>query len=153
MNTLLSLLLTLAAIAFTSAANGQNKYNSGDNRQDSIMRAIDLKLKQASVRTNRNKKAFGSDSLVYYSVNKRTNQLVAVGFTEVTADSRTMYDLLNGELVRVRFVANHKNGNPATVYYFENGKVIYVQQRSGIIPNGEKFIEDIVFFKSSLGVL
>ena len=117
------------------------------------MKSIDSRLKSASVKTNRDKQHFGVDSIVYYAVDKQTNQLVAIGFTEIKADSRTMYDLLNGELMRVRYVPNHKKGNPSTIYYYDKGSLLFKRERNTDTPKGEKFIDDIILFKKALCVL
>ncbi|HEX2606483.1 MAG TPA: hypothetical protein VHK91_03850 [Flavisolibacter sp.] len=111
------------------------------------------KFKTSAVKTIRGKKHFGADSIVYYSVNKQTNQLVAIGFTEIKNDSRTMYDLIDGELIRVRYKPNHRKGNSYAVYYFDKGKNLFKRETNTIAPKGEKFIEDIIFFKKALGVL
>ena len=135
----------------SSTAVGQNSYYTGNKYQDSIVKAVDSKLKNSAVKTIRSKKHFGADSIVYYAVNKQTNQLVAIGFTEIRTDSRTMYDLIDGELIRVRYIPNHRKSNPSTIYYYDKDKLIYKRERNADTPSGEKFIDDILFFKKALG--
>jgi hypothetical protein len=150
---ILQLLLPISTILIlSSTVAGQDTNYTGDKYQDSVVNAVEARFKNSAVKTSRNKMHFGTDSLVYYAVDKQTNQLVAVGFTEISTDRRTMYDLINGELIRVRYISNHRKSSSSAIYYFDNGNVLFKRERNANAPKGEKFIEDILFFKKALGV-
>jgi hypothetical protein len=142
-----------AVLMHSCNVNKRSSYYTGDHRQDSIIRVIDNKYKNLKpIKLTKGKRFFGSDSIVYYTVNKLTNQLQSVGFTELKTDSRTTYDLINGKLIKVRYVPNNRERSASTIYFYDDGNFILKRERNDISPEPGKFLDDLEFFRSALGV-
>jgi hypothetical protein len=153
MNKLAFLCMIASIVFFTCKVSKEQSYYTGDAKQDSLIKRTDDKFRlREKVRVAKNKIRFGSDSLVYYAVDKSNNQLVSIGFIELKRNKSTSYDLINGELIRVRYMPdNYKR--VSTIYYYEKNKIIYKRERNSDTPDGQKFIDDILFFKKALSVL
>ena len=144
----------VATAVFSCTSYSKTSYYTGDRYQDSLIKSVDNKLEsQGRISVNRYKKQIGQDSLVYYAVEKATNRLVSVGFSEIKDDRRTVYTLMNGELVKVLYKPNHRKGEVANIYFYENGKLVYKRDRNPDSPDSQKFLNDINFFKATFGVL
>lgn len=89
---------------------------------------------------------------MYFSVNKMTNQLQAVGFTELKTDTRTSYYLMNGKLIKVLYIPNNRERSVSTIYFYDDDNFVLKRERNDNSPSPQKFLEDVRFFKEALGV-
>ena len=152
MRFLLAYLICLLLIA-SCKVNRHSSFYSGDYHQDSIIRSIDNKYKnQGRIKITKGKRRFGKDSVIYYTINKTTNQLLAVGFTELITNSRTSYELINGELIKVGYILNNNDRSASAVYFYDAGSCVLKREWKIVSMDPNKFLRDVQFFKRALGV-
>ena len=133
--------------------NRHSSFYSGDYHQDSIIRSIDNKyMNQERIKITKGKRHFGKDSIVYYAINKATNQLHAVGFTELKTNSRTSYELINGELIKVGYILNNNDRSASAVYFYNAGNCVLKREKNIVSMDPNKFLQDVQFFKRALHV-
>ena len=144
----LSLFIAVAVVLLSCS----DLYYTGDKSNDDIIKSVDNKLKTAEkvYRVNR-KRLYGKDTIVYYTIDRANNKLLTIGLSEIKANRRTLYILLNGELTKVTYIPNLRKGM-SNIYFYENEQLVYKRNRVADSTDAKKFIEDIVFFKKDLQV-